>query len=94
MNLSGVGDAQNLSIKLTNVSDGTDTADLAIPMRVLAGDTNGNGAVTASDVGEMKAATSPGTVTAINFRNDVTVNGAINASDVSLVKAKSGNTVP
>jgi hypothetical protein len=94
VNLSGVADAQNITIKLTNVTDGTDTADLAIPMRVLAGDTNGSGGVSASDIGETKSATSPGTVTAINFRTDVNVNGAVNASDVSFVKAKSGNTVP
>ena len=63
-------------------------------MRVLAGDTNGNGSVSASDVAQVKAQSGQ-TVTAANFRLDVNASGgSISASDVSLVKSKSGNTVP
>ena len=59
---------------------------------VLAGDTNGNKAVSASDVGQTKAqAGQP--VTAANFRMDVTPNGSINASDVGLVKSQTGRSV-
>jgi hypothetical protein len=62
-------------------------------MGVLLGDTNGNGAVNASDVSQTKSRsgqTSGGT----NFRSDVTTNGSINASDVSLVKLRSGSALP
>ncbi len=62
-------------------------------MRVLVGDTTGNGVVNASDVSQTKAE-SGHMVTNANARTDVTANGTINASDVSLVKSKSGASLP
>ncbi len=62
-------------------------------MRVLLGDTNGNGAVNSSDVGEAKSSSGQA-VSAANFRTDVTANGVINSSDVGTVKAASGTSVP
>ena len=55
----------------------------------LAGDTNGNGSVNASDVSQTKAQSGVA-VMASNFRTDVNSNGSINASDVSNVKSRSG----
>ena len=94
MNLTGVSDVQRIAVTLAGVSNGTTTTNVRIPMRVLAGDTNGSGGVSASDVSQTKAATSPGTVTASNFRNDVNTNGAINATDISIVKSQSGAGLP
>ena len=46
------------------------------------GDTNANGVVNASDVGQTKSQSGQA-VTSSNFRTDVTVNGTINASDLA-----------
>ena len=93
VNLTGVTNAQRITVTLSGVSDGTNTGELGIPMGVLLGDTNGNGAANASDVSQTKAQ-SGNAVTASNFREDVNTNGAVNASDVSAVKAKSGTALP
>jgi hypothetical protein len=91
--LTGVADAQRLTLTLLGLSNGTNSGNLDVTMGVLLGDTNGNGAVNASDVSQTKSRsgqTSGGT----NFRSDVTTNGSINASDVSLVKLRSGSALP
>ena len=70
------------------------TGDIVIPFRVLLGDTNGNGAVTASDIGQVKSQSGQAVLEA-NFRSDVTVNGgSINSSDIGLVKSRSGTQLP
>jgi hypothetical protein len=91
--LTGVTNAQRIVTTLSSVSDGVHTANIAIPLGVLLGDTNGNGAVNASDVSQTKAKSGQA-VDASNFREDITVNNSINASDVSLVKSKSGTALP
>ncbi|HEU0207335.1 MAG TPA: dockerin type I domain-containing protein, partial [Candidatus Udaeobacter sp.] len=91
--LTGVANAQRLTLALLGLSNGTSSGNLDVNMGVLLGDTNGNGAVNASDVSQTKSRsgqTSGGT----NFRSDVTTNGSINASDVSLVKLRSGSALP
>ena len=93
VNLTGVTNAQRLTLALFGASDGTNTADLSVQMGVLLGDTNGNGSVNASDVSQTKLQ-SGNPVTASNFRADVNTNGAINASDVSTVKLASGTALP
>ena len=50
VNLTGVTNAQRITVTLLGVSDGTNTGNLDIPMAVLVGDTTGNGTVSASDV--------------------------------------------
>jgi hypothetical protein len=60
-----------------------------VRLTALLGDTNGNGVVNASDVGETKAQAGQ-FATSMNFRTDVTANGVTNSSDVALVKAQSG----
>ena len=62
-------------------------------MAILVGDTNGNGSVTASDIGQTKAQSGQPT-TAANFRTDVNANGSITASDIGLVKSMSGTALP
>jgi hypothetical protein len=94
VNLAGVTDVQRLRVRLTNVSNGPTTVNMDIPMGVLAGDVNANGIVNAADVGQTKAATSPGTVDGSNFRMDINANGSINAADVAIAKSRSGNALP
>ena len=93
VNLSGVADAQVLTVKLGSVSDGVNTGDVSIRMAVLPGDTNGGGSVNATDVSQTKLQSGQA-VTGTNFRTDVNANGSINATDVSLVKLKSGTALP
>jgi hypothetical protein len=93
VNLSGVANAQTISISLSDVSDGTNMGCVAIPMGVLLGDISGNGQVTSTDVTQDKLQSGQA-VSASNFREDVIVNGAINGTDVSAVKLKSGTALP
>jgi hypothetical protein len=94
MQLSGVTNAQTATIAINDVSDGVNFGCVNIPLAVLVGDTNGNRAVTATDIGQVKAASGQ-PVTASNFRLDVTASGgSINASDIGLVKSLSGTQLP
>ena len=91
VNLTGVATPQNVTVSLNNVVDSTGAAagPVTVTMGVLTGDTNQNGTVNATDLGETKARSGQ-TTNASNFLSDVTVNGAINSSDVGLVKSASG----
>ena len=93
VNLTNVSDRQTLMVTLQNVTLNGGTANVSVPMGILAGDAIGNGSVNSSDVGQAKSLSGQN-ATAANFRNDVTVNGTINSSDVGLIKSKSGNTLP
>jgi hypothetical protein len=93
VNLTGVANAQTIAITLFNVSDGSTTGNVVIPMSVLLGDTTANGATNASDISQTKASSGQ-TTNSSNFRTDVTLSGSINSSDVSAVKAKSGTALP
>ena len=92
VNLNNVANAQTLNITLFNVNDGFNTSDVVIPVSFLQGDVNGDRTVSASDIGQTKAAT--GSATATNFRADAVANGTINASDISFVKSRAGTTLP
>jgi predicted outer membrane repeat protein len=91
VDLTGVSNAQQITLTLSGLSDGTNTNNVNIPMRVLLGDTNGNGTVNASDVAQTKGQLGQA-ITTSNFRNDVNANGTINASDASIVKSQIGTS--
>jgi uncharacterized delta-60 repeat protein len=95
VNLTGVSNAQVITVSLTNVNDSAGNSSASVPtsMGVLVGDTTGNGTVNASDVAQTKA-NSGQAVDASNFRTDVTVSGSINAADVGLVKSNAGMSLP
>lgn len=94
VNLSGVTSGQTLTVTLNGVTDaaGQTLPPMEVRMRILVGDTTGNGLVNASDVAQAKA-NSGAALTESNFRADVTANGNINSSDVAIVKAASGQAV-
>ncbi|MEO5722418.1 MAG: TIGR02597 family protein [Chthoniobacterales bacterium] len=94
VDLAGVTDVQSITVTLFNVSDGTNTNNVAVRMRVLQGDSNGSGNVSSTDIAQTKGAASVGTVSASTFRSDVNASGSINATDVAVVKSKSGGSVP
>ena len=54
VSLTGVTNAQRITIRLLSVTNGTSTGDVLVQMGVLVGDTSGNGSVNASDVGQTK----------------------------------------
>ena len=93
VNLTGVTDAQRITMTLHNVNDGTHMGDVPVSMGVLVGDVNGNAVVNASDVTLTKSQVGQ-TVTSSNFREDVNVNGTISATDVALVKSEVGTALP
>ena len=95
VNLTGVANAQTLTVSLTNVIDssGSSNGVIPAPMSVLLGDTTANGAVNSSDVAQVQSESGQA-VTSGNFREDVTANGSINSSDVSLVQSQSGTALP
>ena len=94
VDLTGVTNAQTISVALNNVVDSTGpVGSVSGTMSVLAGDTTGNGAVNSSDIAQTQSQSGQ-TVTQNNFREDVTVNGAINSSDVGFVQSKSGTALP
>ena len=95
INLTGVANAQNVVLAIRNVTDtfGQVLPDMPVSVSFLEGDTNGNGAVNATDVGMTKAQSGQA-VSGANFRTDVNANGAINATDIGQVKAQSGNFLP
>ena len=64
VNLTGVTSPQNVTVSLNNVVDTTGAAagPVTVTMGVLAGDTTGNGAVNATDLGETKSRSGQATV--------------------------------
>ena len=81
-------------ITLTNVNDGVNAGDVAMPMAVLLGDTNGNGSVSAADIGQTKAQSGQAT-TGSEFPDRCECQRfSITAADIGLVKSKSGTSLP
>jgi hypothetical protein len=94
--LTGVTNAQRVTVNLSNMTDDYGQVLQSTPLTVsfLVGDTNGSGNVNATDIGQTKAGSGQA-VSASNFRQDVNVSGgSINASDVGLVKAAAGSQLP
>jgi hypothetical protein len=93
INLTSVSNVQTMVVRLSDVNDGTSFGDVSVPVSLLQGDTNANGAVNASDVSQTKTQLGQ-SITNSNFRTDVNANGTINASDVAIVKSHVGTSVP
>ena len=95
VNVTGVANAQTLTVTLSNVTDEFSQVLPNTPVSVsfLIGDTNGNGTINGSDIAQTKSQIGQ-PVTGANVRTDVNVNGAINGSDVALVKSHSGESLP
>jgi hypothetical protein len=93
LNLTGVTNAQTITMALFDANDGLHTGDVGLRMGVLVGDSSGNGSVNASDVTQTKIRSGQ-PVDATNFRSDITANGSINASDINAIKVRSGSSLP
>ena len=87
VDLTGVSDIQQIIVTLNGVTNnlGQILPNTAVRMNLLVGDTTGNKAVNASDVGQTK--NQSGQVTSMaNFRTDVNLSGTVTASDIGQVK--------
>jgi PKD repeat protein len=94
VNLTGVTNAQSVTIALVNAHDSTGAiGNVSVTAGFLLGDTTANGAVNSSDIAQTQSQSGQ-TVTNNNFREDVTANGAINSSDIATVQAQSGTALP
>jgi N-acetylneuraminic acid mutarotase len=93
VNLTGVTNAQRITVQLQNVIDSSGSGDVPISMGVLVGDVNGNAAVNASDVSLTKSQVGQ-PVTTSNFREDVNAGGTISSTDVAVVKSDVGTSLP
>jgi hypothetical protein len=95
VDLTGVSNAQTITVSLTNVNDsaGNSSSLLSASMAVLLGDVNANGNVSNTDVASVKAQVGA-SVDSSNFRNDVNANGIISNTDVSATKAQVGTRLP
>ncbi len=96
VNLTGVSNAQQVTVQLSSVTDavGQTLPAGTVKMNVLLGDVNGNKAVTATDIGQVKANSGGSPVDGTNFRNDLNVDGSINTSDIGMVKTAAGTVIP
>jgi hypothetical protein len=92
--LTGVQNAQRLTVTLSNVTDSNSQVlpDTPVTIGFLLGDTTGNGSVTSTDISQTKAE-SGHAVNGSNFRTDVLVSGAISSSDVIATKSNTGTSV-
>jgi hypothetical protein len=95
VNLTGVTNAQVITVGLTNVIDSAGNFSSAVSksMGVLVGDVNSNGVVSNTDVAAVKAQVAA-PITISNFRNDVNANGVVSNTDVSAAKTRVGTSLP
>ncbi|MDQ6655904.1 MAG: dockerin type I domain-containing protein, partial [Verrucomicrobiota bacterium] len=93
LNLTGVANQQTTTVTLFGVNDGTNMGNVAIPLSVLVGDTNGDGIVNSGDALQTRnrsgQATDP-----TNFRSDVNLDGIVNSGDTTVVRSRSGTSLP
>jgi hypothetical protein len=91
VNLTGVANAQKLTVTLTGISDtaGNSSPTLAVIMGVLLGDVNGDGFVLSGDyTATRQESGSP--VNGDTFRFDINADGFILSGDYTVVRQQSG----
>jgi hypothetical protein len=95
VNLTGVGNAQIITVKLSNVADsaGDFSSAISASMGVLIGDVTGDGRVNSADVTAVKQKTHQ-PVSQSNFRDDVNADGVIDSRDATIVRQHTGTSLP
>jgi hypothetical protein len=95
VNLTGVPNAQLITVALSNVTDaaGNFSSSVAARMGVLIGDVNANRRVDAADVSLVRQQTLQ-PVGPSNFREDINATGRIDASDVSIARQQTLTSLP
>jgi hypothetical protein len=95
VNLTGVTNAQTITVSLTNVNDsaGDSSAGISISMGMLLGDVNASGMVDGNDVSAVQSHTRQ-SVNSTNFRYDVNASGLIDGNDVSITQGQTRTSLP
>jgi PKD repeat protein len=95
VNLTGVTNAQVITVTLSNVSDsaGNFSPAMAAQMGVLLGDVNASRRVDAADVSSVRQQTLQ-PLTSSNFRMDLNASGRIDAADVSIARQQTLTSLP
>jgi glucose/arabinose dehydrogenase len=87
--VSGAPEIGRITVQLAGVNG---ALDVSAAMRLLPGDVNGTGIVTAADIAYIKAQS--GTPNANNYKADINASGSFNSVDISAAKAKAGMVLP
>jgi uncharacterized repeat protein (TIGR03803 family) len=93
VNLTGVANAQKITLTLVGANDGTSRADIPVSMGVLLGDVNGSGRVDSSDVFQVRQQTLQN-ANSSNFRMDVDESGRIDSTDAFMTRQQSLTSLP
>ena len=95
VNLTGVTNAQTITVGLTNVTDsvGGFSPSISVSMGILIGDVNSSGLVDSGDVFLVRQQTGQST-NASNFREDVNASGLIDSGDVFTTRQQTGISLP
>ena len=93
VDLTGVANAQYVTVKLLCVDDTVNLGSVSVTMGVLLADASAEGTVTGTDVSQVKNDVGS-VVDGTTFRSDVNTNGSINSTDVSITKLQSGTGLP
>jgi hypothetical protein len=95
VNLTGVTNAQIVTVSLSNVTDsaGDSSPAVAGSMGVLIGDLNASRRVDAADVSLVRQQTLQN-VDGSNFREDINASGRIDAADVSIARQQTLTSLP
>jgi hypothetical protein len=92
--LTGVANAQQLTVTLSNVTNTTSQVlpNTPIAVRFLAGDSNGDSTVNSGDALQTRSRSGQ-TTDLTNFRSDFNADGNINGGDTIIVRSRSGSSV-
>jgi FG-GAP-like repeat len=95
VNLTGVTNAQIITVSLTNVGDsaGNFSSAVSAQMGVLLGDVNASGVVDGNDVSAVQSRTRQ-SVNNTNFHYDVNTTGLIDGNDVSITQGQTRTSLP
>ncbi len=95
VNLTGVANAQIISLSLSNVTDlfGNVNNMVSPPIAVLLGDVNASRRVDAADVSFVRQQTLQA-IDSSNFRADINASGRIDAADVSIARQQTLTSLP
>jgi fibronectin type III domain protein/dockerin type I repeat protein len=95
VNLTGVTNAQRLTVTLTGITDtgGNGSATLSATMGVLLGDVDASGRVDSTDVFQVRQQTLKN-ANSSNFRTDVDVSGRIDSTDVFITRQQTLTSLP
>jgi len=89
VNVSGVADAQMITIRLNGVNNGATSGDVTLRMGTLIGDRNGDRTVNVSDALQTRNQSGQAT-DGSNFRSDMNADGVVNSGDTTIVRSRSG----